>query len=47
MSDIQELIEDIFAAGPTGVILRIVIILIIAFVAQWIVAAPFVDRFSP
>lgn len=36
MSDIQELIEDIFAAGPTGVILRIVIILIIAFVAQWI-----------
>jgi len=36
MSDIQELIQDIFAAGPTGVILRIVIILIIAFVAQWI-----------
>ena len=36
MSDIQDLIQDIFAAGPTGVILRIVIILIIAFVAQWI-----------
>ena len=36
MSDIQELIQDIFAAGPTGVILRIVIILVIAFVAQWI-----------
>jgi len=36
MSDIQELVQDIFAAGPTGVILRIVIILIIAFVAQWI-----------
>jgi len=36
MSDIQELIQDIFAADLTGVILRIVIILIIAFVAQWI-----------
>ncbi len=36
MSDIQELIQDIFAAGPTGVVLRVVIILIIAFVAQWI-----------
>ncbi|MGB1079243.1 MAG: mechanosensitive ion channel family protein [Candidatus Nanopelagicales bacterium] len=36
MSDIQDLIQDIFAAGPTGVILRIVIILIIAFLAQWI-----------
>jgi len=36
MSDIQEFIQDIFAAGPTGVILRIVIILVIAFVAQWI-----------
>jgi small-conductance mechanosensitive channel len=36
MSDIQELIEEIFAAGLTGVILRIVTILIIAFVAQWI-----------
>lgn len=36
MSDIQELIQDIFAAGPTGVVLRIVTILIIAFVAQWI-----------
>ena len=35
MSDIQELIQDIFAAGPTGVILRVVIILVIAFVAQW------------
>ena len=35
MSDIQELIQDIFAAGPTGVVLRIVIILVIAFVAQW------------
>ena len=36
MSDIQELIQDIFAAGPTGVVLRIVIILVIGFVAQWI-----------
>ncbi len=36
MSDIQEFIQDIFAAGPTGVILRVVIILVIAFVAQWI-----------
>lgn len=36
MSDIQESIQDIFAAGPTGVVLRVVIILIIAFVAQWI-----------
>ena len=36
MSDIQESIEDLFAAGFTGVILRIVTILIIALVAQWI-----------
>ena len=36
MSDIQELIEDIFSAGLTGVALRIVIILVMAFVAQWI-----------
>lgn len=36
MSDIQESIQDILAAGPTGEILRIVIILVIAFVAQWI-----------
>ena len=35
MSDLQEFIQDIFAAGPTGVILRVVIILVIAFVAQW------------
>ncbi len=36
MSNVQDLIQDIFAAGPTGVILRILIILIIAFIAQWI-----------
>ncbi|MED6331198.1 MAG: mechanosensitive ion channel family protein, partial [Actinomycetota bacterium] len=36
MSDIQELIEDIFSAGLTGAALRIVIILVMAFVAQWI-----------
>ena len=36
MSDIQELIEDIFSAGLTGASLRIVIILVMAFVAQWI-----------
>ena len=36
MDNITDLIDDVFAAGPTGVILRIVIILLIAFVAQWI-----------
>ena len=36
MDNITDLIDDVFAAGPTGVILRIVIILVIAFVAQWI-----------
>ena len=36
MDNITDLIDDIFAAGPTGVILRIVIILVMAFVAQWI-----------
>ena len=36
MSDIQTFIQDMFAAGLTGAVLRILIILIIAFVAQWI-----------